>query len=300
MTSSEDKQGEDSAALVRDLRHGSWTAQIEDILHRAADRIEKVEGELAHLKGLHELGWAKMDCPACGTACAVAAAPQSSCAALKEELADQRDAWTDLRDNPAADAHTRRFAQQQIDSANKVLALPESEGHEWDRDGERCLKCGAKDWMGGECTPRSASAESDFVLIWSGEHRAWWRANGNGYTTVREDAGVYTRDDAIRRTAHCDAGKLISIQPTAALSSTPAPSASAEHDPWKEAVIDGLICAHIYSKTDEDDPRKALNKLLAWEQSVALDPKVSAAAEALIEQGRQSALSATEAQEAKL
>lgn len=50
-----------------------------------------------------------------------------SCAALKEELADQRDAWTDLRDNPAADAHTRQFAQQQIDSANKVLAVPESD-----------------------------------------------------------------------------------------------------------------------------------------------------------------------------
>jgi hypothetical protein len=23
--------------------------------------------------------------------------------------------------------------------------------HQWDRDGERCLKCGAKDWMGGGC-----------------------------------------------------------------------------------------------------------------------------------------------------
>jgi hypothetical protein len=23
--------------------------------------------------------------------------------------------------------------------------------HKWDRDGERCVKCGAKDWMGGEC-----------------------------------------------------------------------------------------------------------------------------------------------------
>jgi hypothetical protein len=27
--------------------------------------------------------------------------------------------------------------------------------HEWDRDGERCVKCGAKDWMGGECTPKA-------------------------------------------------------------------------------------------------------------------------------------------------
>ena len=30
--------------------------------------------------------------------------------------------------------------------------------HKWDRDGERCVNCGAKDWMGGECSgPREAT-----------------------------------------------------------------------------------------------------------------------------------------------
>ena len=24
--------------------------------------------------------------------------------------------------------------------------------HKWDRDGERCVKCGDKDWMGTECS----------------------------------------------------------------------------------------------------------------------------------------------------
>lgn len=24
--------------------------------------------------------------------------------------------------------------------------------HEWDKTGEQCVKCGAKDWMGGECS----------------------------------------------------------------------------------------------------------------------------------------------------
>lgn len=72
-------------------------------------------------------------------------------------------------------------------------------------------------------------------------------------------------------------------------------SASAERDPWKEAVIEALVCNHIYRKEHDDDPRKALNELLAWEQAVALDPKVSSAAEALVEQGRRSALSSSTA-----
>lgn len=29
-------------------------------------------------------------------------------------------------------------------------------------------------------------------LIWSNEHRAWWRANGQGYTATVADAGRYT------------------------------------------------------------------------------------------------------------
>ncbi len=34
-------------------------------------------------------------------------------------------------------------------------------------------------------------------VIWSNEHRAWWRANGGGYTQNVERAGRYTRDDAL-------------------------------------------------------------------------------------------------------
>ena len=30
--------------------------------------------------------------------------------------------------------------------------------HEWDADGERCLKCGDKDWMGGPCRPVTTTA----------------------------------------------------------------------------------------------------------------------------------------------
>lgn len=35
-------------------------------------------------------------------------------------------------------------------------------------------------------------------LVWSNEHRAWWRPNAQGYTISLEKAGRYTRDEAIR------------------------------------------------------------------------------------------------------
>jgi hypothetical protein len=73
-----------------------------------------------------------------------------------------------------------------------------------------------------------------------------------------------------------------------------APSATQPRNEWQEAVIDALIVNHIYRKEHDSDPRKALNELLAWEQSVALDPKVSAEAEALVEQGRKEAASSIE------
>jgi hypothetical protein len=34
-------------------------------------------------------------------------------------------------------------------------------------------------------------------LIWSHEHKAWWCAGHNGYTTVAKDAGRYSYDEAL-------------------------------------------------------------------------------------------------------
>lgn len=34
-------------------------------------------------------------------------------------------------------------------------------------------------------------------LVWSHEHGAWWRPNRAGYTVHLEDAGLYSRDEAI-------------------------------------------------------------------------------------------------------
>lgn len=38
--------------------------------------------------------------------------------------------------------------------------------------------------------------ERDYV-VWSNEHRAWWRAGSAGYTRRVEKAGRYTRDEAL-------------------------------------------------------------------------------------------------------
>lgn len=40
----------------------------------------------------------------------------------------------------------------------------------------------------------------DAYLIWSNQHRAWWRADARGYTAHLDAAGRYSRDQAL---AHC-------------------------------------------------------------------------------------------------
>jgi hypothetical protein len=47
------------------------------------------------------------------------------------------------------------------------------------------------------------------VRIWSDEHRAYWRPNGNGYVVERAGAGVFTVFEAYNRTAHCGPEKHI-------------------------------------------------------------------------------------------
>lgn len=50
-------------------------------------------------------------------------------------------------------------------------------------------------------------------------------------------------------------------------------SVEATRNPWKEAVLDACSVNHL--PWDENDPRKTMTELLAWERMVALNPKVS-------------------------
>jgi hypothetical protein len=63
---------------------------------------------------------------------------------------------------------------------------------------------------------------SDPCLIWSGEHRWWWRADGYGYTADRARAGRYTIGDAYARTRHCDPTKAIAFERLATAPVAPA------------------------------------------------------------------------------
>lgn len=51
------------------------------------------------------------------------------------------------------------------------------------------------------------------------------------------------------------------------------------------AVIDELVCCHIYSKDHDSNPRKAIQDIIKWNCDVALDPAVSSDAQALIDRG---------------
>ena len=47
------------------------------------------------------------------------------------------------------------------------------------------------------------------------------------------------------------------------------------HCEWKTVLIEALLISHCYKNEHDQDARKALNDLLCWERSVALDPSVS-------------------------
>ena len=56
--------------------------------------------------------------------------------------------------------------------------------------------------------------------------------------------------------------------------------------PWKSAVIDQLVIAHILTAEHESDPLKAIQDLLAYHADIAVDPRVSGAAATLVEQAK--------------
>ena len=60
----------------------------------------------------------------------------------------------------------------------------------------------------------------------------------------------------------------------------------ADDGPWKAAVIDQLVIAHILTAEHESDPLKALQDLLAYHTEIAVDPRVSGAAAKLVEQAK--------------
>lgn len=85
-----------------------------------------------------------------------------------------------------------------------------------------CPRCGNDDGTKLDTVrdpePPAAAAEPTFAdgiekpaLIWSGEHHAWWRPDGAGYTNDIRAAGVYDHADAIARTSHCGPEKKIEI-----------------------------------------------------------------------------------------
>lgn len=68
-------------------------------------------------------------------------------------------------------------------------------------------------------------SDASIVLIWSDEHHAWWRPDGCGYTSCRDEAGRYWLSDARKRTAHCRKEKQIFFEGAA-----PACDRWAEHE----------------------------------------------------------------------
>lgn len=54
---------------------------------------------------------------------------------------------------------------------------------------------------------------------------------------------------------------------------------------WKSAVIDALVVSWAYRNSHENDPRAAIHALIIAECEYVLDPRISAPARALEQQG---------------
>ncbi len=51
-------------------------------------------------------------------------------------------------------------------------------------------------------------------VIWSNEHRCWWRSNECGYTIHLEQAGRYTRDEALGISVGARGGRRFNANPS--------------------------------------------------------------------------------------
>lgn len=69
-------------------------------------------------------------------------------------------------------------------------AQPVPYRHEWDADGERCVKCGDKDWMGGPCSvsgaiPAQPVSVPTFEEEWLKKEKAGYRYGPDALEQVR-------------------------------------------------------------------------------------------------------------------
>lgn len=63
-----------------------------------------------------------------------------------------------------------------------------------------------------------------------------------------------------------------------------------QNNDFYNAVIDELVCCHIYSKEHDSNPRKAIQDIIKWNCDVALDPAVSSDAQSLVKKERDECL----------
>jgi len=53
---------------------------------------------------------------------------------------------------------------------------------------------------------------SEQVRIWSGEWHAYWRPEARGYTMCKQEAGIYTLQEALKVSGHCSPCKKIKYE----------------------------------------------------------------------------------------
>ncbi len=108
------------------------------------------------------------DSPKCSATVNKTAEPQSGMRTERVTLEVVHGAIASINDQRWWD--NRLWIEPQKGESVRVVEEPESTDlrHRWDRDGERCLKCRDKDWMGGPCS----TTDDEYIAALTAERDA--------------------------------------------------------------------------------------------------------------------------------
>jgi hypothetical protein len=109
---------------------------------------------------------------------------------------------------------------------------------------------------------------------WLPAHRPAPAAGGGGVMSDPTRRQIMQMADEVGITDYAAAARLVRLA-LAVFRPTPTPVPEEAANPWKDALIDALVCAFLLNEENQSDPRRALHDLISWEVQLARDPLIN-------------------------